>query len=278
MSILNDTYVLSNGVNIPKLGLGTWQVSPEDAVRVVDFALNNGYKHIDTARNYGNSDAVGQGWKNSGIPREDFFLTTKVRAGSKSYEAAKQDIEDELENLQTDYIDLVIIHCPQPWDQFERFGTENRFFEENLEVWRCMEEYYEAGKIKAIGVSNFNTVDLENLVENAKIKPMVNQISYRIGYTEDEIVEYCEDNDILVEAFSPLGTGEILDNKDIKKVADKYDKSVAQIAIRYVLEHGHVVLAKSVHEEYILENAQVDFEISDEDMAYLDSLDTSKKN
>ena len=277
MSILDETQVLNNGVEIPNIGLGTWQMTPEEAETSVEFAINNGYKHIDTASAYGNSHAVGAAWKKTGVAREDIFITTKIRAEYKSYDEAVADIEKELKNLQTDYIDLILIHCPQPWPEYRADGSAYRYEKENLEVWRAMEEYYKAGKLKAIGVSNFHPHDLQNIIDNAEIKPAVNQIRFLIGYTQDDYVKASNDNGVVIEAYSPLGTGSILGNEDIKTVADKYGKTVAQVAIRYCLQKGHVVLPKSKTEKYILQNADVDFEINDEDMAYLDTLVEERK-
>lgn len=268
------TLKLNNGTAIPQIGLGTWQMSPDEAYDSVKFALENGYVHIDGAKAYANSEASGRAWKDSGVKREDIWITTKIRAEIKDYESANQEIENELASFQTDYLDLVLIHCPQPWAEYQANGEGNRYFKENLEVWRAMVEAYEAGKIKALGVSNFHPVDLENIINNSDVKPVVNQISYRIGYTQDNYVEAAEANDVLIEAYSPLGTGKILNNDEIKKVADKYSRSVAQVAIQYCLQKGHIVLPKSVTPKYILENIELDFELSDEDMDYLDGLDT----
>lgn len=273
MKQLKEMFTLANGVTIPAIGLGTWQMSPEEAEQMTSYAIQNGYIHIDTARTYGNEEGVGRGIKNSGVAREDFFLTTKVSGFSKTYEEAKQDIEDSLAALDTDYIDLVIIHAPRPWDEMFPDGPiEKLYFDENLAVWRAMGEAYEAGKIKAIGVSNFEIDDLVNLLENVKIKPMLNQIKYHIGHRDEQLIQFCQENDIVVEAYSPIGTGKLLNNPDIKMIADKYGKSVAQITIRYCYQKGLVVLPKSVHEEYIDNNADIDFEISASDMDYLNRL------
>ena len=271
MSIMNETIVLANGTAMPKIGFGTWQTSPEDALRIVDFALNNEYIHIDGAYSYGNSKENGQAIADSGVAREDIWITTKVHGDSKSYDEAKANIEAELANYQTDYLDLVLIHAPRPWG--EMHTLENRYFAENLEVWRAMEEAYEAGKIRAIGVSNFEIDDLQNIMENSQTKPMVNQIKYMIGLTQDELVEFCREQGIVIQAYSPLGTGRLLGNPLLEEIAVKYDKSVAQLAIAYCLQKGHVVLPKSVTEKYVLDNRDVDFEISAEDMEYLDSLE-----
>ena len=273
MTQLKEVFTFSNGVEIPAIGLGTWQMSPEEAEQMTAYALNNGYIHIDTARTYGNEEGVGKGMKASGVNREDFFLTTKVSAFSKTYDEAKKDIEDSLTALDTEYLDLVIIHAPRPWDKMQSDGPiEKLYFEENLQVWRALEEAYEAGKVKAIGVSNFEIDDLVNLLENVKIKPMLNQIKYHIGFRDEQLVQYCQENDIIVEAYSPIGTGKLLNNPDIQTIADKYNKSTAQIAIRYCYQKGLVVLPKSVHEEYVDNNAELDFEILATDMDYLNRL------
>lgn len=272
MSILQESLKLANGVEIPLIGLGTWQMTPIEAEEAVEYALRNGYIHIDTARTYGNEEGVGKGMKASGLAREDFFLTTKVSAFSKSYEKAKQDIEDSLAALDTPYIDLVIIHAPRPWDEMRIRPNMDRYYAENKEVWRALEEAYEDGKVKAIGVSNFEIDDLKNLFETAEVKPMLNQIKYHIGSRDEELVQFCQENDMVVEAYSPIGTGKLLNNYEIKEIADKYGKSTAQIAIRYAYQKGLVVLPKSVHEEYIDENGQIDFEISIPDLDYLNRL------
>lgn len=272
MSILKETLPLANGNKIPLIGLGTWQMSPEDAEHTVAYALNNGYVHIDTARTYGNEEGVGRGMKAANLAREDFFLTTKVSGFSKSYEDAKKDIDDSLAALDTPYIDLMIIHAPRPWDEMNVDEVKNYYYEENKQVWKAMEEAYEVGKLKAIGVSNFAIGDLKNLFEDAKVKPMLNQIKYHIGLRDEELVQFCQENDMVVEAYSPIGTGRLLNNEAIQKVADKYGKTTAQVAIRYAYQKGLVVLPKSVHEEYIDQNAEIDFILSVEDMDYLNRL------
>lgn len=269
MSILENTLRLASGTHIPLIGLGVWQMSQEEAERSVEYALRNGYLHIDTARTYGNEEGVGRGIKASGVNREDFFLTTKVSAAAKSYEAARKDIQDSLEALDTPYLDLMIIHAPRPWGVSKEEGF---YFQENREVWKALEEAYDDGKIKAIGVSNFDRDDLQNLFDVANVKPMLNQIKYHIGNRDEELVQFCQENDMVVEAYSPIGTGRLLKNPDIQKIADKYDKSTAQVAIRYAYQKGLVVLPKSVHENYIDENAQIDFNLAIEDMDYLNRL------
>lgn len=272
MSTIEKKLQLANGTEIPLIALGTWQMSPEEAETAVEYALNNDYLHIDTARTYRNEEGVGRGIKAAKVKREDFFLTTKVSAFSKSYELAKKDIEDSLTALDTEYVDLLIIHAPRPWDEMEEQAVENHYYEENLEVWRALEEAYKEGKAKAIGVSNFGINDLENIMDHAEVQPMLNQIKYHIGDRDEELVQFCHEHNMVIEAYSPIGTGKLLDHPAIQKIADKYGKSTAQVAIRYVYQKGLVVLPKSVHEKYITENSQIDFDLSVEDLDYLNRL------
>jgi diketogulonate reductase-like aldo/keto reductase len=268
MGILNDTYTLNNGIKIPKIAFGTWQM-PNDEVGYdsVAFALKSGYLHIDTARVYGNEEVVGKAIKDSGIAREDIFVTTKLPAEKKTYDEATSTFERSLEKLGLDYVDLYLIHAPWPWSDR---GSDH--MEGNIEVWKAFEEIYKSGRAKSIGVSNFNVAELQQLMDNTEVVPAVNQIKFHIGDTKEDITQFCEDNGILIEAYSPLATGRILDNKEIKAMADRYGKTVAQICIRYTLQRGTITLPKSVHEEYILQNADVDFAMSAEDMQFLTSL------
>jgi len=268
MSVLKESYILSNGVKIPKIGLGTWQVEEGDAAyNSVLMALKNGYRHIDTAEGYRNEESVGRAVRDSGIKREDIFVTSKLESHIKDYEGAKKAFEQTLEKLGFDYLDLFLIHAPWPWSDMGKDCKEG-----NVEAYRAMEEFYNEGKIKAIGVSNFSPEDLENILRNNEIVPHVNQIGYFIGMDQKETIEYCEERNIFIEAYSPLGIGYLLSNEDIKTVAKKYDKSVAQVCIRYLLQKGTAPLPKSTHENRIIENSEVDFEISTEDMAFLDTI------
>lgn len=272
MRILQETFSLANGVQIPKIGLGTWQMSPAEARRFVKFALQNGYRHIDTAVGYDNHAGVGEAVKDSGIDREAVFITTKIPAAIKDYQGAVDAIDQSLRELKVDYIDLILIHAPRPWNEMRAKKIKNHYYPENAEVWRAMEAAYAAGKLKAIGVSNFSIDDLEHLFDECTIKPMVNQVKYHIGHTDQELLAFCHAHQILIEGYSPIATGDLLGDAQIQAVATKYNKSIPQICIRYLLEKAILPLPKSVHEEYILQNADVDFTISAEDMAYLDSL------
>lgn len=269
--ILNKIKTLSNGVEIPILGLGTWLIPDEEVAEVVKKALQFGYRHIDTAEAYENERGVGEGIKLSGIPREQIFLQTKLKAEIKNYKDAKKAIEESFAKLDVDYIDLMIIHCPQPWDKFR---NGEHYFEGNLEAWRALEEFYEQGKIRAIGVSNFEEVDIENILKNGKVKPTVNQILTHIGNTPFKLIKYCQEHDIVVEAYSPIAHGRMLKNEEVRKMAEKYQVSIPQLCIRYTLQLGAVSLPKTVHDEYIKANAEVDFVISDEDMKALYEMDT----
>ena len=269
--MLNETQELNKGVKIPKLGLGTWLIDNEKVVEVVKTALAAGYRHIDTAQAYGNEEGVGKAIRESNTPREEIFVTSKIAAEAKTYEEAYNSIIESLQKLGLDYIDLMIIHSPEPWAEFR---GDKKYFAENKEVWKALETAYEEGKVKAIGVSNFLQDDLENILSSCKIKPMVNQILTHISNTKKELIEFCKENDILVEAYSPIAHGAALKNETIMKMATKYHVSVAALCIRYVLELGLVALPKASTKEHIIDNAKVDFEISKEDMDILKNMDT----
>lgn len=263
-----DSYELSNGLNIPKIGFGTWQTPDGDiAEQSVLHALEAGYRHIDTAAIYGNEESVGRAIKKSGIKRSELFITTKLWNNNHSYEKAKFAIDESLTKLGLDYVDLYLIHWPNPIDSRPDFALGN------AESWRAMEEAVAEGKIKAIGVSNFHPHHIDALLETAKIKPVVNQIFLNPSDMQPEIVTYCREKDILLEAYSPLGTGKIFEVKDLKELALTYNKTIAQVVLRWSLQHGFLPLPKSVTESRIKENIQVfDFELSNEDMTRIDQL------
>lgn len=265
--MLQEKITLSNGVEIPKLGLGTWFIPDDQAAEAVRQAASIGYRHIDTAQAYGNEAGVGAGVKSCGISREDMFVTSKVAAEHKTYESVARSIDESLMKMGLDYLDMMIIHSPQPWAEVNQ--SENRYVEGNREAWRALEDAYQAGKLKAIGVSNFQIGDLESLLEAARIKPMVNQILLHISNTPIELVEYCQKNDIAVEAYSPIAHGEILHVQALKDMAEKYGVSVPQLCIRYTLQLGAISLPKTGNPEHMKSNAEVDFEISTEDMDVL---------
>lgn len=263
-----NTYKLGNGVSIPNVGFGTWQAAEgEEAVNSVKTALELGYRHIDTAFFYKNEVSVGKGIKESGIDRKDIFVTTKVWNAERGYEKTLKAFDVSLENLGLDYIDMFLIHWPASENQFENWK------ELNAETWRALEKLYADGKVRAIGVSNFYVSHLTALLETAKVKPMVNQIEFHPGMTQEEVVDFCKKNDILIEAWSPLGRGNVLDNEVLVGIAKKYNVSVPQLCIRWIVQKGHLPLPKSVTPERIKSNLDVyGFEISQEDIVAIDNL------
>lgn len=265
--ILEETYTLNQGVKIPKLGLGTWCISEEEVADVVLQAIRIGYRHIDTAQAYGNERGVGKAIRTCGIDRKNLFVVSKVAAEQKTYAEAKKGIDETLAKMGLDYLDMMIIHSPQPWMEVNQ--SDNRYIEGNREAYRALEDAYKEGKLRAIGVSNFLQQDLDSLMEGTSIKPMVNQIICHISNTPLDLIKYCQSKDILVEAYSPIAHGEILNQPEIKAIADKYNVSVAELCIRYTLQLGAVSLPKTTNIEHMKSNANVDFVISDEDLENL---------
>ncbi|HHU55623.1 MAG TPA: aldo/keto reductase [Acholeplasmataceae bacterium] len=253
---------------IPKVGYGTWQITnKEECINGVLDAIEAGYTHIDTAAAYQNESFIAEALKKGNIDRKNIFITSKLHAAKKGYEVAKEEFYKTLENLQTDYLDLYLIHAPRPWGDIS--GID--YMPQNIESWKAFEELYEEGKIKSIGVSNFSIEDLKRLMAETKIKPMVNQIKVHIGHSNTELVEFCQKEGILVEAYSPLATGKIFDYENVQKMAEKYNVSVAQLSIRWCLQKDMLPLPKSVHRDRIFEKIALDFEISKEDMDILSS-------
>ncbi|MFG3110813.1 aldo/keto reductase [Streptomyces tendae] len=268
MTVLEETYTLSNGVEIPKLGLGTWFIDDDKAAEAVRAAVRIGYRNIDTAQAYGNERGVGEGVRTSGVPREELFVSTKLAAEIKDYDQALAAIDGSLEKLGLDHVDLMLIHSPQPWDDF-RGGD---YAQGNRAAWRALEEAHQAGKIRAIGVSNFQQHDLENIVEGATVVPHVNQLLVHAGNTPAELLAHCESRQILVEAYSPIAHGAILENAEVRSMAERYGVSVPQLCIRYTLQLGTVSLPKTAKPEHMRSNADVDFDITDTDMNALRNL------
>jgi len=267
--ILEETYTLSNGVEIPKLGLGTWFINNKDVVQAVRDAAKIGYRHIDTAQAYGNESGVGEGIRTCGVKREEMFVTTKLAAEVKSYKEAVTSIDKSLKTLGFNYIDMMIIHSPKPW---AKFLERDAYFEGNREAWRALEEAYKAGKLKAIGLSNFEQADIDNILAAYAVKPMVNQILAHISNTPGKLIQYSQDNDILVEAYSPFGHGELFKNEKIAAMAENYKVSVSQLAIRYCLQLGLLPLPKTANPQHMKTNAEVDFAISKDDMEFLKNM------
>lgn len=268
--MLNETYILSNGVRIPKLGLGTWFIDNDKAAEAVKQAVAVGYRHIDTAQAYGNEAGIGIGVKNCGVPREQIFVTSKVAAEHKSYETAAKSIDETLDTMGLSYLDMMIIHSPQPWAEVNQ--SENRYFEENRQVWKALEDALSAGKVRAIGVSNFLQEDIESLLEAVSVKPMVNQVLCHISNTPFSLINYCQRNGIAVEAYSPVAHGEALKNAKMKELAEKYGVTVPQLCIRYDIQLGTIVIPKTANPDHMRTNAELDFVISDDDMEILKAI------
>lgn len=265
---LASTYKLNDGHEIPVVGFGTWQMdNDENTTNIVKQAIKEGYTHIDTAAVYGNEEAVGKGIRESGVNRSELFVTTKLWNDAHGYEEAKVAIDESLERLGLDYVDLYLIHWPNPKEHRDNWQ------EANLGAWRAMEEAVETGKVRSIGVSNFHERHLTPLLEEAKIKPVINQIFLNPSDQQPEIVAFNEQHDILSEAYSPLGTGKVFEIEDLADLAKKYAKTIAQVVLRWSLQKGYLPLPKTSTPERVPENADLfDFEISEEDMERISAL------
>jgi diketogulonate reductase-like aldo/keto reductase len=248
-------------------------IDNDTVVQAIKDAVSIGYRHIDTAQAYANESGVGAGMRACGVQREDLFITTKLAAEIKTYKEAAKAIDQSLQALGLDTIDLMIIHSPQPWMEF---GKDDRWFEGNREAWRALEDAYKAGKLRAIGVSNFQKEDLENILSACTVKPMVNQILAHVSNTPAELIAYCQSEGILVEAYSPVAHGELMKNEAVRKMADAYGVSIPRLCIRYTLQLGLLPLPKTANPAHMKDNADVDFVISDEDMQTLKSIETIK--
>lgn len=268
MSVLTQTLSLNTGAAIPRLGLGTWQMpNSEVTERAVATALQCGYRLIDTARAYGNEETVGRALRASGIAREELFVVTKLPAEIKGYEQAHRSLEESLSLLGLEYVDLYLIHAPWPWEAVGSDHTEG-----NVASWKAMEEAYRDGRARAIGTSNFAPQHLRPILERGTVVPAVNQLAYFIGYREQESADFAVQNGGRLMAYSPLGTGRVFKQEALPAMAAKYGVSVAQLCIRWCIQHDAVVIPKSTDPQRIRENAQVDFVISEEDMRILDAI------
>lgn len=272
-----NQFTSQNGTAIPDIAFGTWQIDNKDACRCVKEALECGYTHIDTAAAYENEEGVGQAIRESGIDRNSLFVTTKVPAEAKTYEEAKQYIAASLEKLNIEYIDLLLIHAPKPWDEMHG-GSEKMYFEENVEVWKALCEAKATGKVKAIGVSNFGIDDLTNLFNHSQERPVVNQIRVHVGHVPNLLIEYCETNNIVVEAYSPNATGRLRDNEDLKAIAEKHGVTPTQVAIRFDQQLGLVPLPKTTHKEFMETNRSLGFDLSKEEMEKLLAIKNDDQN
>jgi diketogulonate reductase-like aldo/keto reductase len=268
MKKLTDGFQLSNGVSLPCVGYGTWQTPDgEIASKSVKLAIEAGYRHIDCAAVYANEASVGRGIKASGIPRNELFITSKVWNTERGYDKTIKAFEKTLSDLQLDYLDLYLIHWPANSKQFSDWDSIN------LDTWRAMTDLYKAGKVRAIGVSNFQLKHLRSLLET-EVKPMVNQIRFHPGMMQQEIVSFCKENGLTVEAWSPLGQGKVLSDPTLQEIADRYGKSTAQVCIKWCLQHDICPLPKSVTPDRIKANADVfDYILTDDDMTKIDRMD-----
>ena len=259
-------------MKIPSPGLGFWQIAKEDAKRVFIEGYEIGYHHFDTAISYRNESEIGEAIKELKLKREDYWLTSKIPAEIKNYEDAKKAIDESLERLGVEYLDLMLIHAPKPWALM--FLPGPRFHKGNLEVWKAMEDAKAEGKIKNLGVSNFNVNDIKNITDNSKEPIFANQIRIHVGHVPTKVIEYCHANSIVVEAYSPLGTGRLMNNKTVQEVAKKNNVSPAKLCIKYTDMLGTIPLPRSRSKNHMEDNFKYDFELSDEDKEILDKITT----
>ena len=272
--MFNEMMKLANGVEIPQLALGTWLIDDDKVADAVKAAIEIGYRHIDTAQAYGNERGVGEGIRSCGVPRDQIFVTSKVAAEHKDYRSAADGIDETLRKMGLDHLDMMIIHSPQPWKEVNQ--SDDRYIEGNREAWRALEDAYKAGKLRAIGISNFLKDDVDSLWETAEIKPMVNQVLCHISNTPLDLIEYCQGKGIVMEAYSPVAHGEALKNEKIAEMAKKYGVSVPQLCIRYDIQLGMIVLPKTANPEHMKSNADVEFEITAGDMEILKNIEHIK--
>ena len=270
LTSVNSPIKLNNGVEIPCVGYGTFRTDPAVTAQAVQDAIAAGYRHIDTAKVYENEVGVGQGIKAAGVPREELFVTSKLWNTDRGYEATKAAFQASLDRLGLDYLDLYLIHWPANEKQFGADAAKI-----NAETWRAMEELYEAGKIRAIGLSNFMPHHVAELLKTAKIKPMVDQIEVHPGWTHAEEIKKLQAMDIVVEAWGPLGGqgATVLVDPTMQKIAAAHGKTPAQVSLRWILQQGGVPLPKSVHADRIKQNRDLfDFELSNEEMQEISAL------
>ena len=269
--ILKDNLKLRNGVMIPVLGFGTWQIKDgEDAYTSTLAALAAGYRHIDTAAAYRNESSIGRAIKDSGISRDQLFITTKLESHLKDYKQTFVEFEQSRLRLGVDYIDLYLIHAPWPWSEWQ---TNPDYSQGNIAAWKAMEELYEAKKVRSIGVSNFEISHLEKLFQGINLLPHVNQIPLWIGRPQKALRAFCQEKEIAIEAYSPLATGRIFKLELLQTLAKKYKRTPAQIAIRFTVDLGAITLPKSIQPTRIIENGDLDFKLDRDDLHALLELE-----
>ena len=267
MKSIHDTYTLSNGVKVPCIAFGTYKAAEGNSADIIAAAIDEGYRYFDTASFYETEEYLAEAIQKSGLPREDFFIATKLWKEEMGYEETLAAFERSSKRLNTDYIDLYLIHWPKPTHDYKDWKQLN------IDTWKALEKLYKEGKVRAIGVSNFLPHHLDNLFENCEIKPMVDQIEYHPGYTQEATVQYCKQHDILVQAWSPIARGRILQDVTLIEMAEKYSVSVAKLALRFCIQNEVLPLPKASSKERMRENMDLfDFEISDEDMKRLNTL------
>ncbi|MDO4942413.1 MAG: aldo/keto reductase [Lachnospiraceae bacterium] len=255
-----EEITLNNGISVPKIGLGMWDAYGDEAAGAVSTALKLGYRRVDTAMFYKNEPEVGRGIQMSGIPREEIFVSTKIWFTDMEVDKVRPTFEKSLDNLQLDYIDMYMLH----WPMGDVTGS-----------WKVLEELYEEGKVKGIGVCNFQKHHMEDLLKTAKIKPMINQIESHPTFSQNDLVLYCQEQGIQPEVWSPLGRGDDLNNPVIKEIAQKYDKTTAQVILRWHMQRGVTAIPKSVKEHRMMENTSVfDFRLTEEEMAVILAQET----
>lgn len=258
---MKKTIELHDGVEMPILGLGTFRAQGDDCERVVEFGLKNGYDHVDTAQGYANEKQVGAGWKASGRPREEIFITTKINNSNQGYEKSKQSFKESLKDLQTDYVDLLLIH----WPNISEFDL-------TIDTWRALIDLQAQGLCRSIGVSNFDIPLTEKLLGKIDVMPAINQVEFHTFLYQKELLEYARDKGIQIEAYSPIAKAKLFDNKNLQRIAEKYTRSPAQVMLAWLLNHEVVAIPKSVNEDRIKENADIFFELDDEDLQTLNNL------
>lgn len=262
MTIPQPSVMLNNGVEIPLLGLGTYQAHGKSSEQAVSFALKHGYSLIDTAQGYNNEEQVGTGWKSSGRPRQEIFITTKISNSNQGYDRTLRSFEKSLSDLQSDYVDLLLIHWP-----------EIKHFERTVETWQALIDLQSRGLCRSIGVSNFTIALIEKLLSEINVIPAVNQVEFHTFLYQKDLLDYCQNKKIQIEAYSPIAKAKLFDNEVLQGLGQKYKKTPAQIMLAWGVNHGLVVIPKSVNPARIEENADIFFEIEEEDMTTLNTLE-----